>query len=97
MSWYTSDRRSQLPPDWPRRRQRILRRDPMCVLCHDWQSTDVDHIVPGADHSDENLRGVCRDCHARKSSHEGGTAAGKERARLRALRKRPPEKHPSGL
>lgn len=97
MSWHTSKRRAELPSNWPNIRRRVLKRDPMCTLCWEWESTDVDHIAPGPDHSDGNLRGVCRQCHARKSSHEGGAASGRERARIARLRKRPPEAHPSGL
>ena len=97
MAWETSDRRSRLPADWPQRRVTVLRRDgyrcqmgyPGCSI----KATDVDHIVPGDDHSLPNLRAACSNCHAKKSSREGNTA----QARIRALRRRPPEPHPGDV
>ncbi|WP_079868837.1 HNH endonuclease [Mycobacteroides abscessus] len=53
-------------------------------------ASEVDHIVPGDDHSDGNLRAACRKCHAHKSSAEGND----RQRQLRALRKRPIERHP---
>lgn len=62
-------------------RARILARDPICVHCLKQDpprvsaSTEVDHIVPlskGGDYSDENLAGLCHDCHAEKSARERG-------------------------
>ncbi|WP_439422948.1 HNH endonuclease [Saccharothrix sp. HUAS TT10] len=50
----------------------------------------MDHRVPGLDHSDENLQAACARCHATKSAREGNEA----KARLHAMRKRPPESHP---
>lgn len=72
----------------------ILRRDryacqirgPRCTGV----ATEVDHIRPGDDHSMSNLQAVCAACHSQKSAREGNAA----RARLRALRLRPAEKHP---
>ncbi|MGH3760266.1 HNH endonuclease [Actinophytocola sp.] len=90
--WARSTRRTRLPPDWPRIRARVLRRDPICRLCGTAPSTEVDHIRPGDDHSDTNLRGVCTPCHRTKSAHEGGTAAAARRSR-----RRPPEPDHPGL
>ncbi|RJQ79965.1 HNH endonuclease [Pseudonocardiaceae bacterium YIM PH 21723] len=94
MSWTTSQRSQQLPDDWPALRAGILRRDRWACriagpLCRG-RATEVDHIHPGDNHSPENLRAVCTPCHARKSSREGALA----RARLRALRTRPLQRHP---
>ncbi|WP_218020900.1 HNH endonuclease [Nocardia crassostreae] len=94
VNWSTSQRREHLPPDWPRLRSTILRRDgyrcriggPCCL----GTATDVDHIHRGNDHSLANLRAACRRCHARKSSAEGHI----RRAELRARRYRPAERHP---
>lgn len=68
--WEGSTRRSRLPADWPKIRLRILERDPICQICHEALSTDVDHIQPGDDHSDENLQGACRSCHLSKTAIE---------------------------
>jgi 5-methylcytosine-specific restriction endonuclease McrA len=98
MGWETSNRRARLPRDWARTRRRILRRDghACTAVFSDGRrcglpATDVDHIEPGDDHSDANLRALCGWCHQRKSSAEGGTAAG-QRAVSSA---RPPTTHPA--
>lgn len=53
-------------------------------------ATEVDHIERRDNHTLDNLRGVCSACHAGKSSSEGNRV----KARLRALRRRPVERHP---
>ncbi|MFJ9694959.1 HNH endonuclease [Kitasatospora sp. NPDC101183] len=99
LAWTTSDRRERLPKDWASRiRPRILRRDGgRCTAVFgdgrrcSAPATDVDHIIPGDDHSDDNLRALCGWCHAKKSAHEGGTAAGHRAARTT----RPKAPHPA--
>ena len=62
---------------WRKLRERILARDPVCVLCWRAPSTQCDHIVPkskGGTDSDANLRGICRRCHDSKSGLEGQAA-----------------------
>ena len=93
-------RKKRLPPDWEARRSRVLARDgyqcthtrvdtgARCVE----PASDVDHIVPGDDHSLSNLRALCRWHHARKSSAEGAAAR-----RPRARKRRPQDKHPGLL
>lgn len=88
-AWHGSDRATRLPPDWPRRRKRILRRDSVCQVCQLAPSTEVDHINPGDDHSDANLQGICAPCHATKSGREGGRAAAR-----RPSARRPADPHP---
>jgi 5-methylcytosine-specific restriction endonuclease McrA len=99
-SWSGSDRRGRLPPDWPVRRARILRRDGhRCTARSTYgercaeRATDVDHIKPGDDHRDENLTSLCWWHHRRKSSAEGAAAAQRNRQRLQARFKRT-EAHP---
>lgn len=100
MSWEGSDRKSRLPEDWPARvaatrlrcGDRCEWRFPNSGRCRD-KMTDCDHIVPGDDHSLENLQGLCADHHARKSSREGHEA----RAKIRASAKRPAERHPGEI
>jgi 5-methylcytosine-specific restriction protein A len=58
-------------------RARILRREPRCRICLDAGrlsvATEVDHVVPleeeGSD-EDQNLQGLCHDCHAEKTAAE---------------------------
>ncbi|MDR8396986.1 HNH endonuclease [Paraburkholderia sp. USG1] len=55
---------------WMKIRARILDRDPVCVRCLEQDRTSlsviVDHVVPldhGGTDADDNLRGLCLDCH----------------------------------
>lgn len=98
MAWEGSTRRQRLPKDWARIRRRIIRRDAgVCTWRYsdgrqcELPGTDVDHITPGDDHRDENLRLLCTWHHARKSSSEGGTAAATTRVRTA----RPTSTHPA--
>lgn len=102
--WIGSDRRDRLPADWSRIRKRILRRDGyQCVhldpdsgeRCTE-HATDVDHIRPGDDHSETNLRSLCKWHHQKKSSHEGGVALAEMRRRNEAKFRRH-EAHPGDL
>lgn len=85
--WKDSNRRRELPPDWPRIRQRIIARDAGVCQWPEPDGTrrngfgepicgapgrDVDHRIRGNDHRDANLQLLCRDHHARKSAAEGG-------------------------
>lgn len=72
--WAGSTRRKRLPKNWNRITRRILRRDPMCKVCGVAPSVEVDHIQRGDDHSPGNLQGICKRCHAIKSSREGNAA-----------------------
>lgn len=73
-------------------RPRILRRDPVCTCdlmgcsvckgrgCHA-PSTEVDHIVPreaGGSDGDDNLHGLCHDCHSYKTATRDGGLRGKQ-------------------
>lgn len=79
--WQNSDRRSRLPENWPKLRNRILKRDGhRCthtndegVRCPD-DATDVDHILPGDDHRESNLTSLCPWHHQKKSGREGAAA-----------------------
>lgn len=97
MSWEGSDRKSELPDDWPKRvAQTKKRAGGRC----EWRlksgkrcprlGTDCDHKVPGENHDLSNLQWLCETHHGKKSSREGRKA----RADRRALRYRAPEQHP---
>lgn len=63
----------------------------MCHVCGMPGADQVDHVVPGDDHSLGNLAPIHDDpCHRVKSAREGVTA----RAEIRAQRSRPIERHP---
>lgn len=63
---------------WQRIRERILKRDPCCMLCRlkgiIRESVQVDHKVPlhdGGSNGDDNLQGICLECHRIKTASEG--------------------------
>jgi 5-methylcytosine-specific restriction protein A len=93
--WATSPRKSRLPANWPQLRRYVLARDGrICYVCRQPGADQVDHLVAGDDHREENLRAIhAWPCHARKSSSEGGTAA----ASVRPKTQRPAERHPGLL
>lgn len=96
MAWSTSDRLDRLPPWWSKFTEKFLRENPTCAIKDEGcqvQATEVDHIIPGDDHSLKNLQPACERCHAKKSSREGNAA----KARMRALRRRPRDRHPGEL
>lgn len=60
---------------WRKLRKLILARDPICRICGEQASTDVDHVVPrrrGGRDTAANLQGLCASCHARKTATEDG-------------------------
>ncbi|QDP44206.1 HNH endonuclease [Streptomyces phage Celia] len=86
--WKGSERREGLPSDWAQIRARILKRDQhRCTHTNDYgarcsePATDVDHIIPGNDHSPGNLRSLCSWHHDKKSGAEGARAAAANRRR----------------
>ena len=97
-AWAGSARRDELPPDWKRRRARVIARDH--GLCQ-WRMSDgsicaedgaeVDHIRPGSDHRLRNLQLLCSWHHARKTAREAN------KAQVRYSTKHPDEAHPGLL
>lgn len=90
--WQSSQRRRGLPKNWAVLRSRVIKRDgSVCQECKTYtKNPDVDHIVPGDNHSLSNLQVLCRECHKKKTATESAAA----RRRMRALRARPREGHP---
>lgn len=90
---WQGERRSHLPPDWERRRKATLQRDRTCQIARPRictvRSTEVDHIQRGNDHSESNLRGVCRNCHMWKSSREGHDAKNQRKQRIKRVEDHP--------
>jgi 5-methylcytosine-specific restriction enzyme A len=97
--WSSSERRQRLPPDWFKRRARVLRRDQgICHVCHRPGADSVDHVRPGDQHDEANLAAIHKvPCHAEKSAREGGTASGKQSRARASSRLRPAEAHPGML
>jgi hypothetical protein len=94
--WQGSTRLARLPKDWQRRRQAVIRRDGgRCRRCGA-PAREVDHVVPGDDHTLANLQLLCGRCHLTKSAREGSTAAAAARTRHPSYR-RPPEPHPGTI
>ena len=105
-SWETSDRRERLPSDWTSKIvPRILKRDGRQCTWVDWvegrrerctstTGLEVDHIIPGDDHSDSNLRTLCHEHHWRKTAKEAGAGRAKRRAEIHKRFRRPVEEHP---
>jgi 5-methylcytosine-specific restriction enzyme A len=94
-SWQGSNRRSELPANWPAIRLAVLSRDghqctwietssARCIR----RATDVDHIINGGSHALTNLRSLCAWHHAKKSSAEGNAA------QRRLTTKRAAPRHP---
>jgi 5-methylcytosine-specific restriction protein A len=64
-----------LSPEWRKVRRRVLRRDPMCIECHEALSCRVDHIKPKRMFpelalDEDNLRGMCEPCHNKRSAQQ---------------------------
>ena len=58
--------------DYLKSRAITLREEPACRLCGAPSQT-VDHIIPvrqGGSHGRENLRALCKACHARRSQEQ---------------------------
>lgn len=89
MAWETSDRRGRLPRDWLHRRQEVFKiHGRQCYIVEDGhrctnESTEVDHVNAGDDHSFENLRPICHPHHRSKSSSEGWQALNKKKKEAR--------------
>src|SRR5690606_2998143 len=89
-NWENSTRKSRLPSNWEQIRREVLCRDEhRCTRCdiegrhcsrcgkgsrRSRVTLEVDHRQAGDDHSADNLRTLCADCHKRKSSREGQRA-----------------------
>ena len=59
--------------EWSKVSARIRREEPVCQICNDAPSEDVDHIIEFQGIDDplrmdrNNLRAVCRACHNKKT------------------------------
>jgi len=91
-AWATSQRRQQLPPDWPKIRRQVERRaGGRCewitngTRCTD-RGTDCDHIDDPDNHHPDNLRWLCGPHHTEHTLEQNAA----RRARLRL----PVQPHP---
>lgn len=79
-AWQGSNRRAELPADWPQIRQAVLARDgyrcremlidERCPL----RANEADHLGDPMDHSLGNLVAKCGRHHRQKTGREGGQA-----------------------
>jgi 5-methylcytosine-specific restriction enzyme A len=71
----TPDHKRTRGRKWMRLREMVLIEEPVCMLCGQRPSTQVDHKKPvsegGTDERD-NLQGVCYDCHDAKTRNDLG-------------------------
>lgn len=92
---------------WRKLRQQVLDRDGhRCQLCGCQLTTgqprhprnfECDHIGNRTDNSLNNLRALCRNCHKKRSSHQGGTSPRHKYVPSPKLRRNQTEKHPGLL
>ncbi len=99
-TWSSSNRRSQLPPNWPSLRlQRFAIDNWTCVDCDYRDDTqtgiglECDHIGDPLDHSLDQLRTRCTTCHAEHTKQQ----AAEGRAAHAAKRRPPARRHPGLL
>ena len=95
MGWGSSNRRERLPGNWRALRRKCFEEyGDTCHVCGTPGADAVDHVVPGDDHSLENLRPIHSvPCHQQKSSREGSQARKSRGGYVRA--KRAEEPHPA--
>jgi 5-methylcytosine-specific restriction enzyme A len=64
---------------WLMTREAVLARDPICKVCDERLSTEVDHIKPLSQGGDpwnlEGLQGICSSCHHAKTARDNAQAA----------------------
>lgn len=93
MSWDTSSRRTQLPPQWARIRRAVRdRAGGKCEWAVDGEQcraygTECDHIGDPHDHRLTNLRWLCQPHHHKRTLIQAYDAK-------MARRRRPTEQHP---
>ena len=97
--WRSSDRSERLPANWPELRRAVKARahgrcqaDEHAVDCPG-TGRECDHVIPGDDHSLDNLQWLSTECHKVKTQREAQEAA----MRFRRQRRRDPEAHPGEL
>ena len=98
MAWETSDRRSELPPDWAKIRLERMRYDKWrCTWILPGSRTrcprpaeEVDHVGDRHDHGLKNLRSLCSHHHKQRTQKQASTA----RWKRKGSKRRPSEAHP---
>lgn len=93
-----SRRRKELPKDWAKIRQTVLKRDGgVCVFCGN-PANQVDHIFPDGPHVPDNLRSLCQHCHMARTQQQSVEARKRRyNSRNKTRGPRPKSRHPGYL
>lgn len=68
---------------WKKLRSIVLNRDPICKLCNNAYSEQVDHINEDwTNNHMKNLQGVCASCHSKKTRNSQTSASKNSCARV---------------
>jgi len=100
MSWNTSNRRNELPPDWRHRKHAVHQRDNWtCIDCghHDptGRTLECDHTANRHNHELHTLATRCHTCHTRRTQAQAA-AARTQRSRQRPQHQPHPGLKPPG-
>ena len=101
--WASSNRRSELPPDWPERRKKRFEIDRWrCTADTPYgrcgaPATECDHVGDKLDHSMSNLTSLCAPHHRAKTQRQAAEARAAALEWRKAAARRPPERHPGAL
>lgn len=94
--WEHSNRRAELPADWPARRAKVrARAGGRCEVVEGGvrcpaRGAECDHVIRGQDHRLSNLQWICPGHHSTKTRAEAAEARGAQPKTTR-----PPEVHPA--
>lgn len=92
-----SRRRDELPKDWKKIREAVIRRDAGCCTFCGAPGNHVDHIDPQGPHELWNLRLLCQLHHMQRTAGQAHAARRANGWAKQRRQHRPPGKHPGIL